>query len=183
MFDIGRISFFMADEISLSGQILDLHHAWFSIQLKIDITRTVFMDSANSVQLDNQGLAGLDVYADLITDIQPVEEDRSRQERGVAVFLAKPIILFKNTRIEYGREDIALADIMTELGLQLLLLGGKINRFKQFTWPTGERLLSLEDYLLQFRREATNRLPDHAFEKIDHTLWESQICALGKDIF
>ena len=72
---------------------------------------------------------------------------------------------------------------MAELGLQLLLLGGKINRFKQFTWPTGERLLSLEDNFLQFRREATNRLPDHAFEKIDNTLWEGQICALGKDIF
>ena len=26
-------------------------------------------------------------------------------------------------------------------------------------------------------------MTDHAFEEIDHTLWEGQICALGKDIF
>ena len=72
---------------------------------------------------------------------------------------------------------------MPKLDLQLFFLGIKIDRFQKLTRSTGQRLLALEDNLLQFRREATDRLAEHALEKNDHTQRKGEIFASLEDIF
>ena len=88
------------------------------------------MNASHSVQFNDQGLACFDINTDFITNIQTVEKDRSRQEGSITVFLTEAIVLFKNTRIEYRREDITLTNVMTEFDLQLVFLGDEINRFQ-----------------------------------------------------
>ncbi len=151
-----------------------MHLARFAVELEIDVAGAVFLQPADGIELDDQRFARLDIDAHLVADFQPVEEDRRRQERGVAVLLAVAVELLENPRIEHRREDFAVADRMPELLLHLRLLGGKIDRLEQFAGTAGERLLPFEDDLLQPLGEAAVRLADHPLEEVDHPLREGQ---------
>ena len=139
-------------------------------------------DAADGVELDDQGLAGLDLDGGLIAHLQAVEEDRRRQHGEVAVLLALAVELLEDPGVEGGREDLALADGVAELLLHLGLLGGQVDGFEQFAGAAGEGLLPFEDDLLQLLGEAAVGLADHPLEEVDHPLREGQLLAAGEDI-
>ncbi len=165
----------MGGFVRLDRKVLDLHLARFAIEFEIDVAGAVLMDAADGVELDDQGLARLDVDTYLIPDIQTVKEDRSGQDRGVAVFLTMAVELLVNPGIKHPGEDIPIADRMAELLFQLLLFGPEIDRLEKFAGTDGEGLLVLEDNLLQLFGETAVGLTDHPLEEIDHALREGQI--------
>ena len=63
---------------------------------------------------------------------------------------------------------------MPHLLLQLEPLLLEIGRLQQLAGTAGDRLLPLEDDLLQLFREPLVRLADHPLEQADHRLGEGQ---------
>jgi len=168
--------------IALRRLIADDNGTGVAVQLEVDGASTVRLHLADGIELDDQGLACFNVEGGLLPRLKTVEEDRCRDDRGVGILLAVPVEFGIDIRIKDGGNQRLVINSVVKLLFQFEPLLVKIYRFKQLARPAGDRLLILEDDLLQLLRPPLIRLTEHPLEHADNRFGKSQLLFGSIDI-
>ena len=144
-----------------------------AVQFKLHIDGAIVVVIAQAQILDNQRLSVLDVNFVGFAQRHAVEEHMAAHPGDVAILLpvAAEVLIYLGIH-SVGNQILVLGGIPELQHFLFKLL--KVHRLQQHARPAGDRLLSLQNHLLQLLREAPCGLAHHPLEVGYHRIREGQ---------
>ena len=158
--------------------VVDLDLARHAVQLELKLSVAFQVRFCDIIKANEEHLAFIDVDADFFTDFHAEEIGRRIKEREVAILMIAIHVVGEDFRIDAVGGDIFFA------GRDVLLLHFHLDFFKVdiLRLAFEVRLLSAQDDLLEFFREAAIRDAELAVEEVDNGLREVEGISLFIDI-
>ncbi len=153
----------------------DADGARLPVQFKEHLDVAGVVAVAERQQLDFQGLAGVDLDADLLARFHPVEEGRGGQGADRAVDAVTLGIVGEHLGVHQPAVQVLVVDRAFQRCFQLGAGGGQIDRRHQRAGAGGDRGLALQHLALQRRRPAPGRLAQVAAHHVDHRIGEGDL--------
>ena len=158
--------------------VVDLDLARHAVQLELKLSVAFQVRFCDIIKANEEHLAFIDVDADFFTDFHAEEIGRRIKEREVAILMIAVHVVGEDFRIDAVGGDIFFA------GRDVLLFHFHLDFFKVdiLRLAFEVRLLSAQDDLLEFFREAAIRDAELAVEEVDNGLREVEGISLFIDI-
>src|SRR5450432_177768 len=145
---IFRIYFGMAALHHAERAVAYANFAWLAIQFEKQRSRPVGMRFAYRKELDDHGLAGLNLDGDFFTRFQAVEKSWRRENAHVRIGLPEMVVLQKYFRVKKIAEHGVPAYRVTHFFLQCCAFHIPIRRGEAGAGPALQRRLAAKDNAL-----------------------------------
>src|SRR5262245_18501818 len=163
-------------DLALSGllrhlvAIGDAHGARQAIELEEHRSRAIVMNITHRDEANDQSLATLEIQADLLSRLEPVEKDSAGQSAHIAETQSVRRVLHKHLWIHEVRGQLCVCNRTSAVSGRLDALAFPVSGAKDLARAHLQRFRVLEDLALQRVREAAIWLAEVAAEELDNRL-------------